>query len=689
MAMKATLAIAALAVPLVLLGYPYFAVSLGLGALAGALSETDDHPKGRVKSLLLKTVSFAVSSLSVSLLQPYPILLGIGLSLSTVFFLLVGGLDERYRGVTFGTILVGIYAMIGASISPAWYWQPILLTSGALFYGVFSLILLCIHPWRLLEEQLARGFSALSEYIDLKAELFPSDEGTQAKVRSQLAFRNVKLVEALDRCREVLNSYRDSLSDDEALVPYLRQFMLLQSLHERAASSHERYDVLSLSPDNRAVMEGIGQTLRQLSRAVQRFSVSLLTGVKYQYPVSLEWVINVLNEQVAEGKVKDNSDLPLLISNISRSHQSLKNLSDEQNRTIPPRLAKDERSLYRRFVDQLTWNNPRLRYAIRLSLCFLIGYTVSEVFQLRKGEWVVLTCLFVLQSSYSATRRRLFQRVLGTLSGVVGGVLLIQILPTTMGQLLFLIVSAYFFFAWLKKYYAVSVIFITTFVLCAFNLVSHEGVALMWPRVVDTLIGSGLAYLSIRLLWPDWQYKRLPALLGGALEKNSAYLAAVIEAYQTTEAEDDLPYRVARRQAHRADNSLALAWQDMQMEPKNHRLFFEQAFQMTYENHALLSYISAFGAHRLQHQDVFEAILPLAKEVLEALDCAQAKLMANDMEQDKCVRTLLVRIREAMKATDNSTVKQQLTLLYNIADVTYHIMVLSLSIEAGRQRVLA
>jgi len=681
MAIKASLAIAALAIPLVLLGHPFFAVSLALGALAGALSETDDHPKGRVKSLILKTVSFAVSSLSVSLLQPYPILLGIGLSLSTVFFLLIGGLDERYRGVTFGTILVGIYAMIGASISPAWYWQPVLLTSGALFYGLFSLILLCLHPWRLLEEQLARGFAALSEYIELKAELFPSDESTQAKVRSQLALRNVKLVEALDRCRDVLNSYRDSLTSDEPLSPYLRHFMLLQSLHERAASSHERYDVLSHSPENRAVMEGIGQSLRQLSRAVKKLSYSLLTGIPYKHPVSLAWMMDVLNEQLAQGKVREESDLPLLISNISRSHHSLRNLSDELNRTIPPRLAKDERSLYRRFVDQLTWHNPRLRYAIRLSSCFLIGYTLSELLQLRKGEWVVLTCLFVLQSSYSATRRRLFQRVLGTLSGVIGGVLLIQILPTTMGQLAFMLVSAYFFFAWLKKYYAVSVIFITTFVLCAFNLVSHQGVALMWPRVVDTLIGSGLAFLSIRLLWPDWQYKRLPGLLREALLKNSAYLGAVLESYQKASSGDDLGYRIARRQAHRADNSLALAWQDMQMEPTNHRLFFEQAFQMTYENHALLSYISALGAHRMQHQLVSEAILPIARDVLKALDCAQAKLVASQVEQDMCVRSLLIRIREQMKTTENPLVKQQLTLLYNIADVTYHIMVLSQSME--------
>jgi uncharacterized membrane protein YccC len=150
-AIKATGTIACLATPFVLAGYPFFAVALALGALAGALSETDDHPKGRIKSMLLKVLAFGISSLSVSILEPYPLALGIGLSLSTFVYLLIGGLSERYRGVTFGTILVGIYAMIGASISPTWYWQPILLTTGALVYGLFSLLLLFLHPWRLLE----------------------------------------------------------------------------------------------------------------------------------------------------------------------------------------------------------------------------------------------------------------------------------------------------------------------------------------------------------------------------------------------------------------------------------------------------------------------------------------------------------------------------------------------------------
>jgi len=686
MAAKATFAIGCLALPMVLLGKPFFAVSLALGAMAGALSETDDHPRGRIKSMALKVVAFEISSLSVSLLQPYPVLLGLGLSLSTIGFLLIGGLGERYRGVTFGAILVGIYAMIGASISPAWYWQPILLPLGALVYGLFSLLLLFLQPWRLLEEQLARGFLALARYMELKAGLFPSDERTQAKVRNQLALQNVKVVSALDQCRDVLNSYRDSLPSDEPLRPHLRYFMLLQSLHERAASSHERYDLLSHDPRNRELLEGLGQMLLQLASAVRQFARSLLTGVPYRHPVSLEWLNNVLNDQLAQNPAAAASPLPLLLSNLERSHRSLQNLSDEQVRRIAPQLARDPRTLGQRFRDQLSWSNPRMRYAVRLSLCFLVGFSISELFHLRKGEWIVLTCLFVLQSSYSETRRRLFQRILGTFTGVVGGVVCVQLLPTTMGELVFMLASAFAFFFWLKRNYSVSVVFITTFVLCAFNLVSHQGVALMLPRLVDTLIGSVLAYLSVRLIWPAWQYQRLPGLLDTALHKNAAYLRAVLEEYRRAPADDDFPYRIARRAAHRADNALALAWQDMQLEPKKRRQLLDQTFELTYLNHALLSYISAFGAHRQPPSEAAAAveIPPLAHDVLRAIDEASDSLNPATGPDDGHIQALLAEIRRAARAAAPGFARQQFTLLYNIADVADQIVRLAPEVRASR-----
>ena len=676
-AIKAAITIGVLAVPLVLLGESFFAITLALGALAGALSETDDHPRGRIKSLTLKVLSFALSSLSVELLRPYPVLLGLGLFTSTIAFVLIGGLGERYRGVTFGAQLVGLYTMLSASMSPAWYWQPILLPAGGLFYGLFSFYLLCRYPWRSLDEQLARGFFALSRYLEVKAGLFPSDRKRQGKIRNQLALLNVQVVGALDGCKEVLNSYGDSTEDTLHLEPYLRYFMLLQSLHERAASSHERYDLLSSEQANRVLLEGIGHTLLQYSHACRTFADSLLLGVPYIHPISLGWMVDALNDQLKKHAIATDHPLAMIVRNLSRSHVSLQNLHEYNQRLLTPQLRQDKRSAIQRAKELLNWQNPRMRHALRLGLCFLIGFAISEIFSIAKGEWIILTSLFVCQPTYSDTRQRLYQRVFGTIVGVIGGVLISQLLPTVTGQLLLLLLSAYVFCLWQLRNYAVSVVFVTIFVLCAFNLMAGKGLAVMLPRLVDTLIGAVLPIISVRFLWPNWQYKRLPVLITEAISTNTAYFQAILKEYHRSTGEDDLPYRIARREAHRADNAMVLAWQDMQFEPRNRQQLRKQAFTFTYLNHALLAYISAFGVHRDQQKALYPEIAHFANDIVEALQKTSLSIISEKKSTNYGIINILEQIRHRIRGASHIIPRQQLTSLYNIAEVTGQLLELA------------
>ncbi len=674
-ALKAAIAVAVLVIPFVALNLSFIGVTLALGALAGALSETDDHPKGRIKALILTLISFAISSASVELLRPFPILFGVGLVGSTLTFIILGGLGERYRGVTFGALLVAIYTMLGGDQSTQWYWQPLLLPAGALCYGVLSLSLLAYRPWRLLEEQLAQGFEDLSLYMKKKSELFPSDAEVQEKLINRLSLQNIQVVNSLERCKNVLNSYADALEDQTLLRPYLHQFLLLQSLHERAASSHERYDLLSKDTHNHEMLEGLGQLLLQLSQACHQLSKSMLTGNSYQHPVALKWTISALNDQIKRQLSKhETNNLSLLLKNLTQSHISLQNLNFNVETGLLPRVDRDHRSLWERFIEQLDWYHPRLRYAIRLSACFLVAYVLMLGFNIEKGEWILLTSLFVCQPSYSETRRRLFQRVLGTLTGVLAGVLIVQLLPTLAGQTLLMLVATYAFFVWLRKNYAVSVVFVTIFVIAAFNVTAGKGLIILGPRIMDTIIGSLLAIAAVRFLWPDWQQKRLPSLLTTALEKNKIYFSSILSEYQEHKA-DDLNYRIARHKAHLADNALALAWKSMKLEPKKQQKFQKHAFSLTYLNHALLSYLSALGAHKntakyisKEQQDMFLQIETVLARAVTALQ-----------ENEPCdpsigLHSFLDELSTLLNSCEKGVERQKLVLIYNIAEVSEQLL---------------
>lgn len=673
-ALRSTISMGALAIPFIIAGKPFFGVTLALGALAGSLSETEDHPKGRIKALTITIISFFISSFSVGLLNDYPWLLGAGFVLSTVLFILLGGIGERYRPITFGAVLVGIYAMLGIEISPAWYWQAVLLPLGALFHGLLTLGMMYRNPWRLLDEQMAKGFTELSKYLEKKAILFPSEKQDQPTINRDLALLNITVVNSLEKIKDVLNNYGQELNNPEPLRPYLQRFMLLQSLHERAASSHERHDKLSNKEDNLEVMEGFGEMLRQLAYATREVADNMLTGSSYHHPLALEWISKGIEDKLQQMDTNTAQPFVLLHHNLYRSHLSLKYLDNPVEGTSSPRLRKDERTPWERFRRLLSLKHPRMRYALRLSLSFLIGFVLERSLQLDKGAWVMLTSLFVSQITYSDTRRRLFQRLLGTATGVVAGAVLLTIFTTTSAQVILMLGSAMAFFYWVKTRYSVAVIFVTTFVISAFNLISQDaGVYVLIPRLTDTLLGATISFMVIRFLWPGWQLNRMPSLISEALQKNKDYLQEIASEYVKTST-DDLHYRIARRDAHLADNELAVAWNSMRQEPRSKRRLIQHAFALTYLNHALLSHISALAVHRETNMTPIDNLAEITSQISDVLDEASSFLTDSEQRTAKDLSNLLLTLKNQIVETGSGLKKQQLRLLYNIAGTTTKII---------------
>ncbi len=673
-ALKVVIASTVQVIPFSIFFNPYWGTTLTLGTVAAALAETDDHPKGRLKALIITIISFAITTTSVAILKPYPILFGIGFISSTILFVLIGGVSERYRGISYGAILIGIYAMLGLDHSMNWYLQPILLCAGALFYGAISLFLLFKKPGRLVEEQLSRGFIALSAYLQEKAKFFPISENKESNISGKLAVLNVNVVTALEKCKEVINNYGEEVKDQNELAPFLQRFMLLQSLHERAASSHERYEKLKEKGEYKDILEGFAELLHQLSHATKTLAECMLTEQKYNHPVSIEWIISALEFEIDKLPDYDKQLLELLLHNLTRSHLSLKNLYKPEISTSIPRLGQDDRSFWKRIKDQLTIKHPRFRYAIRLSACFLIGYLIVINYKMDKGEWIMLTSLFVCQPTYSETKKRLFERILGTLSGVVIGISLVGFMPTFAGQILLILLSVYFFFYFRSSNYSYAVVFITIYVLAGNNMTRNMGIEVMLPRVIDTIIGAGIAFFAIRLLWPNWQHKQLPGLLSSALKNNAFYLKEIWDEYKYPK-EDDYSYRLARRLAHKADNSLTLSWQSMRVEPKKRKRALDTAFTITYLNHVLLSYISALGAQRdelseLQIEETEDIINTINLTLNEAADRINNLQPKDSNVRLPLLKPLLIKLRDQIDGLKDSKQKQQLRLIYNITGVS-------------------
>lgn len=586
-------------------------IPLVLGVIAAALADVDDRLTGRLRNMLFTLVCFAIASVSVELLFPYPWLFIIGLAVSSWVFTLLGALGQRYATIAFGALLIAVYTMLGIHLFPVWYFQPLLLLSGALWYNLLTLVMHSLFPVQPVQQQLAATYSQLAEYLDAKASLFDPDAGESDDFSLiDAALVNSKLVSQFNVTKTViqsrLNGDRAARSSRRALLYYFAA----QEIHERANSSHVQYHQLRSQWRYSEILFRFQRLLNMQANACRQVAHSVTVKQEYTHNPRFERAFYHLEQALERLAVQHPGDthsrgLHWLLRNLKAVDDQLLSIASEQelnNRWLntDTHLSQEGLSGWQdirmRIARHLTPKSPLFRHAVRISVVLCVGYAFINLLGLERGYWILLTCLFVCQPNYSATKKRLTLRILGTLAGVIIGLPVLWLVPSIAGQLALIVLTGVLFFTFRQVRYAQATLFITLVALLSFNLLG-EGFDVAMPRIVDTLLGCGLSWMAVAWIFPDWRYRQLPAVTDRAFSANARYLAAITEQYHLGK-DNRMTYRIARRDAHNADAELALVISGMNDPGGPPPAQKDLAFRISCLNHSFLSYLSALGAHR-------------------------------------------------------------------------------------------
>lgn len=181
---------------------------------------------------------------------------------------------------------------------------------------------------------------------------------------------------------------------------------------------------------------------------------------------------------------------------------------------------------------------PVARHGLRLGVAVGVAQLLGALLHVTRGPWITITTLIVLQPSAGPTLSRSAARVAGTVAGGVVAALLAAWLRD-----LRLIAAAAFVLAGTAValrtvHYGVFTFFLTpVFVLIAQPAPGDW--ALAGVRVVDTMLGGGVAVLAGTLLWPAWEAASLPGTVAAAVEAARAHLALAVRAATAVAAGDD------------------------------------------------------------------------------------------------------------------------------------------------------
>ncbi|CAI1670477.1 Inner membrane protein yccS [Serratia fonticola] len=614
------------------LGVPKLTIPLTLGVVAAALADLDDRLAGRLRNLLITLVCFFVASTSIELLFPYPWLFALGLTTSTCGFILLGALGQRYATIAFGALLIAVYTMLGTSMYDAWYQQPTLLIIGAVWYNLLTLIGHLLFPIKPLQENLARCYEQLANYLDAKANLFDPDAESDADLPwVDVAMANSTLVTTLNLTKASLLTRLKGDRGQRGTRRTLHYYFVAQDIHERASSSHVQYQALSQQFRHSDILFRFQRLLAKQARACQQLAQSILLRQKYLHSPRFEPAFSRLEEALTRVTITpENRELTRALSHLLKnlraidaqlanieSEQSLASGHTEENNLSDDRLTGWS-DIRLRISRHLTPQSALFRHAIRMSVVLCVGYAFIQLTGMQHGYWILLTSLFVCQPNYNATRRRLALRIIGTLAGILIGLPILYFVPSLEGQLILIVISGVLFFAFRTVQYAHATMFITLLVLLCFNLLG-EGFEVAAPRVYDTLLGCAIAWAAVSFIWPDWKFRQLPAMVHKTLNADCRYLDAILVQYHQGK-DNSLPYRIARRDAHNSDAELASVISNMSADPKADKTIQEAAFRLLCLNHTLLSYISALGAHRERLESA--AVLDLLNDAVCYVDGA-------------------------------------------------------------------
>ncbi|ELN4041790.1 TIGR01666 family membrane protein [Klebsiella variicola] len=651
-------------------------IPLTLGVVAAALTDLDDRLTGRLRNLAITLVCFFIASASVELLFPWPPLFALGLTVSTIGFILLGGLGQRYATIAFGALLIAIYTMLGVTLYDHWYLQPLFLLAGAVWYNLLTLSGHLIFPIRPLQDNLARSYEQLARYLELKSRLFDPDleDESQAPLYD-LALANGQLVATLNQTKVSLLTRLRGDRGQRGTRRTLQYYFVAQDIHERASSSHIQYQTLRDQFRYSDVMFRFQRMLSMQAQACQKLSRAILLREPYQHDAHFERAFMHLDAALDRVRASGSSDeqinaLGFLLNNLRAIDAQLATIESVQT-TAPAgsnteTLLADDRlgglnDIWLRLRRNMSPESALFRHAVRMSLVLCAGYAFIQFTGLQHGYWILLTSLFVCQPNYNATRHRLALRIIGTLVGVAIGLPVLLLVPSIEGQLVLIVLTGVLFFAFRNVQYAHATMFITLLVLLCFNLLG-EGFEVALPRIIDTLIGCAIAWAAVSFIWPDWKFRNLPRVLDRAMNANCRYLDAILEQYHQGR-DNRLAYRVARRDAYNRDAELASVVSNLSTEPRADGAQRETAFRLLCLNHTFTSYISALGAHRekLSTPD----ILALLDDAVCYVDDALHHTPADEHRVQKSLTSLQSRIQHLEPRADSKEplVLQQIGLL--------------------------
>jgi uncharacterized membrane protein YccC len=281
--------------------------------------------------------------------------------------------------------------------------------------------------------------------------------------------------------------------------------------------------------------------------------------------------------------------------------------------------------------DNLNAGSNIFRHSIRVSAALLMGYFAGLLLPVGHDYWVLLTIIVILKPAYSLTRKRNIERLSGTVIGAAISALMLNFIHEN-GVLVAIVMACMITtYSLIRTKYFISVIFMTIYIVIAFHLLKSGNIkTVLQDRVIDTAIGSVIAFVMLFIITPKWERETINQLCSELIEANKKYFSYIASAF-TGKPFENQSYKLKRKATYVALANLGDAFQRMLNEPKSKQQKGEDLHQLIVSAHVLVSHIATLSSYRQQYAESYrlESFETIIKIINQQLDDACRVLVSD------------------------------------------------------------
>jgi uncharacterized membrane protein YccC len=613
------------------------AIAVAMGALCTSLMDMPSPLRHKFNEMLAGVLLCSVVALLVSLCSQVEWLLFTVIVLVSFLASMMVVYGKKAMPLQFAAL----FAMMLASEAPATPLQA--LRHGALFfaggagYMAYAMVVVWLLQRRLKQQVLAEALYELAVYTSIKAGCYDSANSLPRQMEKLVREQSV-LAERQQASRDLI--LRGKPAPDEAILVQVHYAMF--DLYELLLSTHTDYVLLRQHFADGPILPLLGDLVGKAARDIEAVAYAMTRDEPSRATTDYRDELRALDEVLrglpsGEGEDFDAqvalhatvSKIGEVIAMIGRLHAAsqARALSERALPMVPhsdltPFLTQQRYSIGI-LLSNLRWSSPVFRFALRVAMAIAVGLVSSRWLPYTShGYWTALTIAVILKPSFSLTRQRRADRLVGTLIGCMITAVILHFVHAPAALIGFLFVATAAAPTFLSIKYRYTAVAASVQALLLIGLTVPVGASAIGERLLDTLLGTLIATFFSYVL-PSWEYQNLPRLVDAVLDANRKYIDAAADLL-LKRTDDDVHYRISRKRLMDSLATLSAALGRMLDEPAAKQRAPSELNRFTVQNYLLVAHMAAL---RLLLQRYAEN-LP-SREVEAALESMFAEVRAS------------------------------------------------------------